>query len=64
MTSRIGLGIATLLTTGALAVQEPVAPRSLNFEERVAAQRAIEQVYWSHRIWPKENPGRSRRYRR
>ncbi len=33
----------------------PVEARSLSFEERVAAQRAIEQVYWSHRIWPKEN---------
>jgi hypothetical protein len=29
----------------------------MSFEERVAAQRAIEQVYWSHRIWPEENPG-------
>jgi signal transduction histidine kinase len=24
--------------------------------ERVAYQRAIEDVYWRHRIWPKENP--------
>ncbi len=31
--------------------------RMLSFEERVAAQKAIEQVYWNHRIWPKENPG-------
>jgi N-acetylneuraminic acid mutarotase len=31
------------------------ARSDLTFEERVAAQRAIEQVYWSHRIWPKEN---------
>jgi hypothetical protein len=31
--------------------------RDLTFEERVAAQEAIEQVYWSHRIWPRENPG-------
>src|SRR5262245_2119782 len=30
---------------------------SLTFEERVAAQRAIERVYYNHRIWPKENPG-------
>ncbi len=29
---------------------------SLTFEERVAAQRAIEEVYWRHRLWPKENP--------
>src|SRR6516165_8879546 len=28
---------------------------SLSFAERVAYQRAIENVYWRHRIWPKEN---------
>ncbi len=32
-------------------------PRALSFQERVAYQRAIEEVYWRHRIWPKENPG-------
>jgi hypothetical protein len=31
--------------------------RDLTFEDRVKAQKAIEQVYWNHRIWPKENPG-------
>ena len=31
------------------------AQRSLTFAERVAYQRAIENVYWHHRIWPKEN---------
>ena len=31
-------------------------PRALSFAERVAYQRAIEEVYWRHRIWPKENP--------
>src|SRR5882724_8139674 len=29
--------------------------RSLSFADRVAYQRAIEDVYWHHRIWPKEN---------
>ena len=28
--------------------------RSLSFADRVAYQRAIEDVYWRHRIWPKE----------
>src|SRR5438132_11661570 len=28
--------------------------RTLTFEERVSYQRAIEDVYWRHRIWPKE----------
>jgi N-acetylneuraminic acid mutarotase len=31
-------------------------PRTFSFAERVAFQRAIEDVYWRHRIWPKENP--------
>ena len=31
-----------------------VARRTLTFEERVSYQRAIEDVYWRHRIWPKE----------
>jgi len=31
--------------------------RTLTFAERVAYQRAIEQVYWQHRIWPKANAG-------
>ena len=30
---------------------------TLTFAERVAYQRAIEEVYWRHRIWPKERPG-------
>src|SRR5881397_200542 len=29
---------------------------SLSFAERVAYQRAIEDVYWRHRIWPRERP--------
>src|SRR6266404_6874420 len=28
--------------------------RTLSFAERVVYQRAIEDVYWRHRIWPKE----------
>src|SRR5437667_11298794 len=30
--------------------------RTLTLEERVSYQRAIEDVYWRHRIWPKESP--------
>ena len=33
-----------------------VSNRTLTFGERVAYQRAIEEVYWRHRIWPKECP--------
>jgi hypothetical protein len=32
------------------------ATAGLSFAERVAYQRAIEDVYWRHRIWPEENP--------
>ncbi|MFZ3375640.1 MAG: dockerin type I domain-containing protein [Chthoniobacterales bacterium] len=36
-------------------VSHPAAA-GLTFAERVAYQRAIEEVYWRHRIWPKDNP--------
>ena len=39
-------------TTG----KTPGQPRAFSFVERVAFQRVIEDVYWRHRIWPKENP--------
>src|SRR6266567_1756971 len=29
---------------------------TLSFAKRVAYQQAIEDVYWRHRIWPKERP--------
>jgi hypothetical protein len=51
-----------LLVTGTLlAFFRSEAPakssqRTLTFAERVAYQRAIEEVYWHHRIWPKERP--------
>ena len=28
--------------------------RTLSFEERVSYQKAIEEVYWRHRIWPRD----------
>src|SRR5437016_1051873 len=31
-----------------------VSQRTLTYAERVAYQRAIEDVYWRHRIWPEE----------
>ena len=45
-------------TTDAYDVTAKVAsqPRAFSFAERVAYQRVIEDVYWRHRIWPKENP--------
>jgi len=50
------------LVTGTLLCSLPpetpinVSDRTLTFAERVAYQRAIEDVYWSRRIWPKGNP--------
>src|SRR5262245_36191770 len=32
--------------------------QTLTFVDRVTYQRAIEEVYWRHRIWPKERPDR------
>ena len=50
-----------MITGTLLAFFHPEAPakasqRALTFAERVAYQRAIEGVYWRHRIWPKERP--------
>src|SRR5262245_8995352 len=41
------------LAISSLLFAESHAP--LTFEMRVQYQRAIEEVYWQHRIWPKEN---------
>ena len=49
---------AGLLTLGlVVGVGSALAAPGPGFEARVAAQRAIEEVYWRHRSWPKENPG-------
>src|SRR5581483_8040636 len=49
--------ILTRTGLGSLYAQTPanLEQRTLSFEERVSYQRAIEDVYWRHRIWPKEN---------
>src|SRR5882762_2761488 len=49
----------SILTGTALAVFRSSAPlklsqRTLSLTERVSYQRVIEEVYWRHRIWPKE----------
>ncbi|HEV8337815.1 MAG TPA: hypothetical protein VGR67_15490 [Candidatus Polarisedimenticolia bacterium] len=62
----IGWLTALLLTlpalegSGAASLNPPkeeASRRVLSFDARVAAQKAIEEVFWRHRIWPKENPG-------
>src|SRR5262245_24761766 len=46
---------ATLALGAAGFPQSAPGARSLTLEQRVAARRAIEQVYWDHRIWPADN---------
>ena len=57
--------VATSLLAAPAAHSAPGAPRrdgvenrppTIGFETRLASQRAIEEVYWKHRIWPAENP--------
>ena len=50
---RLALAVSILLPS--LLAAAP--PRSLTLEDRVAARRAIEEVYWRHRTWPAGNPG-------
>src|SRR6188508_3105820 len=55
--------VCSMITGTLLAFFHPEAPAkashpvgaTLTFAERVAYQRAIEDVYWRHRIWPREN---------
>src|SRR5213593_2812187 len=58
-----GAAACSMLSGALLAFFGPAVPtkpseRTLTFAERVAYQRAIEEVYWRHRIWPKERPDR------
>src|SRR6266513_6505332 len=46
----------TLLAFFRSETPAPVSRNTLTFAERVAYQRAIEDVYWRHRIWPRERP--------
>jgi len=58
----VSVATCSIVTVPLLAFRHPQGPsnasqRTLTFQERVSYQRAIEDVYWRHRIWPKENPG-------
>src|SRR6476620_726246 len=51
--------VSSMLAGTLLALFRPgpeanVSQRNLTFAERVVYQRAIEEVYWRHRIWPEE----------
>ena len=54
--SAAGSSVVKAATFGPEATNDG-SRRTLTFAERVAYQRAVEEVYWRHRIWPKENPG-------
>src|SRR5215475_1090036 len=46
----------SFVQAGDNTVRAPNPARTLSFAERVSYQRVIEEVYWRHRIWPKERP--------
>jgi len=46
----------TLLVYSRPAASTKVSSRRLTFAQRVSYQRALEEVYWRHRIWPKGRP--------
>src|SRR5262245_59381137 len=55
----IGMGMSTTLLADSRSPEGRAGVRSeqrtLTLEERVVHQRAIEEVYWRHRMWPAEN---------
>jgi N-acetylneuraminic acid mutarotase len=58
------VSVCSIITGTLLAFFRPEASAkasqtTLTFAERVAYQRAIEEVYWRHRIWPRSIGGRS-----
>ena len=49
--------LSSRLASGSSATKPAEQQRAtLTLAERVAYQRAIEEVYWRHRIWPEERP--------
>jgi hypothetical protein len=49
------IATATVLVFLRSEAATKVSHATLTFAQRVAYQRAVEDVYWRHRIWPKEN---------
>ncbi len=58
--TRVIVVAAVTMAWSAVARSSPLPrsaiDRALTLDERVEAQRAIEQVYWNHRVWPEQNP--------
>ena len=53
---RVRSWVGVVLCGAAVAAPAAAGAAELGFDDRVAAQWAIEQVYWRHRIWPDANP--------
>ena len=53
--NNVGLGVNAHDSASSAAASAIRREQTLTFADRVAYQRAIEDVYWRHRIWPKEN---------
>jgi hypothetical protein len=51
------LGVNARESAPSVAASAIRRKQTLTFADRVAYQRAIEEVYWQHRIWPKDNAG-------
>src|SRR5215831_208925 len=51
-----GFGTNARQSGASLPASATFSNRSLSFAQRVAYQRAIEEVYWRHRAWPRERP--------
>src|SRR5262245_9214095 len=52
----LAVAFAVAIVSVCVTQPENLSRRTLTFAQRVSYQRAIEEVYWRHRIWPKENP--------
>src|SRR6202035_6097327 len=50
-------GVNARESTATVATSAIRRNQTLTFADRVAYQRAIEEVYWQHRIWPAANSG-------
>jgi Kelch motif protein len=47
--------ISFLLHLAAAAPESTASARTITLDDRIEAQRRIEQVYWNHRVWPETN---------
>jgi uncharacterized repeat protein (TIGR01451 family) len=57
VTTSFLLVLIAILPTAGSADEATGAVVPLTFEQRVACVEKVEDVYWSHRVWPEGNPG-------